>query len=269
MWRTNALRVGSPPEVGAQVFVFGTPTIWEERGEFRLTCTEMLVTERLGLEHLELREDQGRAGEGRIVRSRRGSGRCPQCPPHRGGDQSGRRRIAGHHHRGPEALAAALELLVIGAKVQGAEAESEMVRALQTGQSAGGQSTLCIVARGGGAREDLAVFNSEAVCRALARVRGAHHLRGRARDRLSVHRSRGRLRAATPSAAMELAVPDRAELIDRVNASGCTACQRGGAGHPARSRALERTGDRLQSAVTKLLNGGSDKSSGWAPNSMH
>ena len=54
MWRTYAGRVKSPPAPGTQVFLRGTPTVWEERGEFRLTVTELLVTDQVGQAQLAL-----------------------------------------------------------------------------------------------------------------------------------------------------------------------------------------------------------------------
>src|SRR3990172_7290226 len=57
-----------------------------------------------------------------------------------------------------------------GPGVRGAEAEAELVRALSVVNRLEGID-LCIIGRGGGAREDLAAFNRESVCRALARIR--------------------------------------------------------------------------------------------------
>ena len=54
--------------------------------------------------------------------------------------------------------------------MQGDGAVRDLVRALELVNRIPGLE-LCIVGRGGGGREDLAAFNSEAVCRALAAVR--------------------------------------------------------------------------------------------------
>jgi exodeoxyribonuclease VII large subunit len=72
---------------------------------------------------------------------------------------------------------------------------------------------LCIIGRGGGARDDLAGFNSELVCRALAEVRVptisavGHETDVSLSDLVADHR------AATPSAAAEAAVPDCQEVM--------------------------------------------------------
>jgi exodeoxyribonuclease VII large subunit len=112
---------------------------------------------------------------------------------------------------------------------------------------------LCIVGRGGGAREDLAAFNSEAVCRALAEVRVptisavGHEIDVSLTDLVADWR------AATPSAAAELAVADRRDvlrLIDDLSlrlASGLSGRTR------LVSERLERTADRLQGRIEAAL----------------
>ena len=62
MWRANAAKHKTPPPDGTTVFVFGTPTVWEERGEFRLTVTQLLAAgEKLAAppDFLELLLQQG------------------------------------------------------------------------------------------------------------------------------------------------------------------------------------------------------------------
>jgi exodeoxyribonuclease VII large subunit len=63
----------------------------------------------------------------------------------------------------------AAELLVVPARVQGAEAEAELCRALGLLARIPGLD-VAIVGRGGGSREDLWTFNSERVARAAAAV---------------------------------------------------------------------------------------------------
>jgi exodeoxyribonuclease VII large subunit len=45
MWARDNRRLRAPPVDGQQVFVLGQPTVWEERGDFRLTVAELLGTE--------------------------------------------------------------------------------------------------------------------------------------------------------------------------------------------------------------------------------
>src|SRR2546422_8061946 len=49
MFQKDTRRLPAPPADGTQVFVFGRPTVWEDKGEFRLTVIELLSTERGGL----------------------------------------------------------------------------------------------------------------------------------------------------------------------------------------------------------------------------
>ena len=49
MFRNDNRGLPAPPADGMQVFVFGRPTVWEEKGDFRLTVVELLSTEQGGL----------------------------------------------------------------------------------------------------------------------------------------------------------------------------------------------------------------------------
>jgi exodeoxyribonuclease VII large subunit len=45
MWRTYSQRVRPQPAEGTEAFIFATPSLWEEKGEFRLNVTQMLPTD--------------------------------------------------------------------------------------------------------------------------------------------------------------------------------------------------------------------------------
>src|SRR3989442_7860062 len=51
------------PQDGMQVLVFARPTVWEEKGEFRLTVLDLLSTEAGGLWQLPFEEAQGALAE--------------------------------------------------------------------------------------------------------------------------------------------------------------------------------------------------------------
>jgi exodeoxyribonuclease VII large subunit len=251
MWRTYASRQGEPPADGTQVFVFGTPTLWEEKGELRFTVLELLPGERLGPQQLALdrvRKALERDGLFDPARKR------PLPPlPERIAVVTSLDGAALHdmitvtRNRWP-----AVELVVIGSRVQGAEAEHELARALERVNRLP-RIDICIVGRGGGSREDLATFNSELVCRALAAVRVptisavGHETDVTFTDLVADHR------AATPSAAMELAVPDREEILARVSSLGLRLGQALGRGTRLARERLARAGDRLEVALGRRL----------------
>jgi exodeoxyribonuclease VII large subunit len=106
-----------------------------------------------------------------------------------------------------------VNILIAPVRVQGAEAPAEIVRALGDLQVAQGVDVI-ILARGGGSLEDLAPFNDEGVARAIARSRiPVISAVGHETD-FTIADFTADLRAATPSAAAELAVPSRSELME-------------------------------------------------------
>ena len=251
MWRLHALRAGPVPADGTQVFACGVPTVWEERGEFRLNVTELLATDRLGQQQRELeRVRQALKRDGLFDPARKRP--LPALPSRiavvTSPDSAALRDIITvTRKRWPVA-----ELLLVGARVQGAEAEGDLVRALEIVNRIP-RLDLCLLARGGGSREDLAVFNREAVCRALARVRVptvsavGHEIDVSFTDLIAD------LRAATPSAAVELAVPDRLEVGRQVMTLGARLGQALGRGTRLAGERLARMADRLQAALEQRL----------------
>lgn len=98
--------------------------------------------------------------------------------------------------------------------VQGAQATQSIVQSIQAANQK--DYDVLIVGRGGGSIEDLWSFNEEAVARAIYQSRIpiisaiGHETDTTIADFVSD------LRAATPTAAAELAVPSKAELLDRL-----------------------------------------------------
>lgn len=251
IWRPHASRVAAQPADGTEVYVLGSPTVWEERGEFRLTVTVLLPTAGIGLaQQLYERTRAALERDGLLDPARKR--RRPELP--RGvalvtslDGAALRDMITVARRRWPS-----VPLLVVGTKVQGAEAEAELVRALGVVNRLE-QVDLCIVGRGGGSREDLAVFNSEAVCRAIAAVRVPTISAVGHETDLCLADLVADLRAATPSAAMELALPDRVEVARHT----ASLARRLAGGLTRRTRLLgerlARTGDRLQLSIGRRL----------------
>lgn len=251
MWRLHTLRVRARLTDGAQVFLHGTPTVWEERGEFRLTVTDLLLTGDTGEQQLAL--ERARAAlmrDGLTDPARKRP--LPQLP--RGiavvtslDGAALRDIITVTRKRFP-----AMPLLVVGSRVQGAEAEADLVRALRLVNRLT-EVDVCILARGGGAREDLAIFNSEAVCRALAAVRVPTVSAVGHETDLSLTDLVADLRAATPSAAAEVVVPDEQDLRRQVAGLAVRLAQSLDRGTRLGRERLARTADRLEHLLAQQL----------------
>jgi exodeoxyribonuclease VII large subunit len=251
MFRREASRAGAIPAEGTEVFALGTPSLWEEKGEFRLTITSLIPTASVGQAQRELERAKAALQRDGLLDPAR-KRRLPAYPACiavvTSIDGAALRDIAiVTRRRWPLA-----RILVVGTRVQGDGAAADLVRALAIVNRCDGVD-LCIIGRGGGAREDLAAFNDERVCRALAAVRVptisavGHETDISLSDLVADHR------AATPSAAAESAVPDRRDVLRAINELAA----RLGTGLALRTslagERLERTADRLSGAMSDTL----------------
>ena len=251
MWRQEASRAGPIPAEGTEVFAFGTPSLWEEKGEFRLSVLRLIPTAAMGRQQRELeRAKAALHRDGLLDPSRkRPLPRYPACiAVVTSVDGAALRDVAiVARRRWPLA-----RILVIGARVQGDGAAADLVRALGIVNRCEGVD-LCIVGRGGGAKEDLAAFNDERVCRALASVHVPTISAVGHETDISLTDLVADYRAPTPSAAVEAALPDRDDVLRVVN----ELAGRLGSGLSLRTslagERLERTADRLSTAIGDML----------------
>src|SRR6058998_3796316 len=251
MFQKDNRRLPAPPPDGMQVFVFGRPTVWEEKGELRLTVVELLSTERGGLWQLAFeRARAALAKDGLLDPARK---RPLPLHPQRiavvtSPDGAALQDIlAVARRRWPLA-----EVLVVPTKVQGDGAEQSICDALALlGRIE--DLDVAIVGRGGGSREDLWTFNSERIARAVA---GApvpvisavgHETDVTLCDLVADHR------AATPSAAAAAATPDRAELLQHLTDLGSRLARGLAASSDEVARRCDRTLDRLGVAMALRL----------------
>ena len=107
-----------------------------------------------------------------------------------------------------------VELVVAPVQVQGDAAPGSIIAALSACNSL--DLDLVILARGGGSAEDLAPFNNEYVARAVYACRAPIIAAVGHETDTTIVDYVADLRAPTPSAAAELAVPDRTELLGRL-----------------------------------------------------
>lgn len=108
-----------------------------------------------------------------------------------------------------------IDILIAPVRVQGAGAATEIIQGLRKLQ-AQNDIDVIIIARGGGSLEDIAPFNDETLARAIfASSVPIISAVGHETD-FTICDFVADLRAPTPSAAAELAVPDRKEMLSRI-----------------------------------------------------
>jgi len=253
MWRTDNQRLGEPLADGLEIFAEAQPTVWEERGEFRLTVRQVIPTSAGGVWQLKLeRARAALARDGLLDPARKRP--LPRYPERiaivTSPDGAALRDIvAVMRRRWPAA-----RLTVVPARVQGETAEAELRAALALVNRL--DVEVVIVGRGGGSREDLWAFNSEAVARAVAAVRVPTVSAVGHETDISLTDLVADARAATPSAAAEAVVPDREATLAQVN--GLARRLAGGlVGRvEAGQQRLERTADRLSASLSGRLERG-------------
>ena len=224
MWRDEAKRLPTSPTEGMQVRALGRLTLYEQRGEFQLVCFEL---EAKGEGLYKLAFDRLRAtldAEGLTAPARKRP--IPAHPACVGVVTSSagaalRDIVTVIRRRAPWT-----RIVLASARVQGEGAAEEIARAVRLMARAGCADVL-IVGRGGGSIEDLWAFNEEVVARAIADspvpvISAVGH-----ETDFTIADLVADLRAPTPSAAAEAAVPDgarvRRELDDlRGRMAGCT-----------------------------------------------
>jgi exodeoxyribonuclease VII large subunit len=247
MWRTDNQRLPAPPAEGTQVFVEARPTVWEERGEFRLTVRQLVPTDAGGLWQLQLeRAKAALARDGLLDPARKRA--LPKYPQRiaivTSPDGAALKDIVSvMSRRWPQ-----IELLVIPARVQGERAEAELCAGLQLANRLP-DIDIVIVGRGGGSREDLWAFNSERVARAVAAVRVPTISAVGHETDVALTDLVADVRAATPSAAAEAAAPSGAAARELLGGMAQRMVQ-GLASYTSVGRErLARTADRLTSAM--------------------
>ena len=250
MWKAVAQK-HKPPADGGEVFALVSPGIYEARGEFRLTVNRILATADLGAaQQLFERTKAALLADGLLD-----AGRKRPLPPMpmrvavvTSLDGAALRDIISVA-RGRWPLAT---LQVIGVRVQGETAPAEIATALALVNRLEAID-LCIVGRGGGAKDDLSAFNDEKVCRALAAVNVPTISAVGHETDITLADLVADVRAATPSNAVELALPDQRAIglrVDQMGARLARALERRSL--VARERA-ERAGDRMQAALERRV----------------
>lgn len=249
LFRGDARRAGAPLENGARLRLRGDLTLYEQRGVFQMIVREVAP---LGEGELKARFEkikQALEAEGLFDPNlKRPIPRLPRVvgvvTSEAGAALRDVIRVA--HHRCPT------RLVVADCRVQGEAAVPSVVAALEAIQRLP-ELDVVIVTRGGGSAEDLWAFNEEPVARAIAACRvptvvGIGH-----ETDVTIAELVADARAATPSNAAELVVPDRAAVETELRALG-RRLHRSQEARLDKSRLhLERLGQRLGDPRHHLL----------------
>ena len=209
VWSRDQRGIPAAPDDGMQVTVLGQLGVYAARGEMQFTVKRMeaegdgLWRKALELTRLRLEVDGLLAPE-----RKRALPRHPRCIAVVTSASGAALRdiIAVTRRRAP-----GVRIVVAHAAVQGESAPSELCAALERVARWGG-ADLVIVGRGGGSREDLRAFDDERVARAVAgcpvpTISAVGH-----EVDITLCDLVADLRAPTPSAAAEAAVPSRDAL---------------------------------------------------------
>jgi len=210
MFRSNALNLINPPKDGMKVRVCGKVSVYEKGGIYQLYVEELYP---VGIGELTVafeRLKKKLSNEGLFDETKKKN--LPEFPQTIGIVTSPtgaavKDIINITHRRFPSS-----KLVLNPVKVQGEGASEEIARAIDEFNQYGKVDVL-IVGRGGGSLEDLWAFNEEVVARAIYRSKipvisaVGHEIDYTISDFVSDKR------APTPSAAAEIAVPDKIELL--------------------------------------------------------
>ena len=213
VWSSQARRIPAPPDDGMQVVALGQMTVWPVRGDLQFSVRAMEADGeglwRKALEATRLRLE----ADGLLDPARK---RALPASPRTVAVITSPDGAALHdiitvtRRRSP-----AVHVVVVPAIVQGELAPDSLVAALDRVARWRGCDVV-IIGRGGGSREDLWAFNDERVARAVAAcplpiISAVGH-----ETDISLCDLVADVRAATPSAAAETAVPSVAEQRTRL-----------------------------------------------------
>lgn len=209
MFKGSAMRLRFRPETGMKVIAGGRIAVFPRDGAYQLYCTS-LTPEGVGDLHVAFEQLKLKLqAEGLFARERKQA--LPRFP----------HRIAIITSSAGAALHDMLRILrkrypltevkLLGVRVQGAEAPAEIAGAIRYANR-WELADLIITGRGGGSMEDLWAFNDERVARAIADshipvISAVGH-----EPDVTISDFVADLRAATPSNAAELAVPNAEDI---------------------------------------------------------
>jgi exodeoxyribonuclease VII large subunit len=210
VWNSQRPKLVQYPQWGGQVLVLGSLRLYPKRGEYRLIVYQVLDAGE-GLQALRYQQLRSRlAQEGLFDATRKRP--LPPHPQTIAVVTSSSAAAWGDIQRTLEQRYPGLYVLLSPATVQGTEAPESIVAAIER-VNRDGRAEVLILARGGGAVEDLSCFNDERVVRAIAQsqipvVTGIGHQQDESLADLVADVS-----AHTPTAAAEIAIPQYTRIL--------------------------------------------------------
>ncbi|HUF50733.1 MAG TPA: exodeoxyribonuclease VII large subunit [Longimicrobiales bacterium] len=262
MWAKDARRLPIEPEHGMRVRAFGAATLYEKRGDFQFVVKRLEATGdgglwRVAFERLRTKLE----AEGLLAPARKRA--LPQYPRAVGIVTSAAGAALHDILHVIRRRAPWTRIVLSPARVQGEGAAWDIAAAIHRFTRAGREVDVIIVGRGGGSVEDLWAFNEEAVARAIANApvpvisAVGHEVDSTIADLVAD------LRAPTPSAAAEYAVPDGALLRQELGTTKVRLARALRRYAVTRREQLQIAGERLEQRMQRAVRARRDRLA-WA-----
>lgn len=221
MFKGNAIRLRFRPENGMKIIAVGRISVYPRDGAYQLYCTNMTI-DGIGDLHTAFEQLKSKLGQQGLFATEHK--KALPLYPERIGIITSEAGAAIHdmlrilNKRYP-----LVRVKLLPVRVQGAEAPSEIAEAIRYANQYKLADVL-IVGRGGGSIEDLWAFNDEKVAYAIFEseipiISAVGH-----EPDVTISDYVADVRAATPSNAAEIAVPDQASLRLHLDSMYCAVC---------------------------------------------
>jgi exodeoxyribonuclease VII large subunit len=253
----TAWQLRSPLEDGMQVRVYGSPRIYPKSGRFSISVERVEPVGEGALRRAFELLKKKLTDEGLFAPERKR--RLPSFPSRLGLIASSGSAAYGDFMRILGDRWGGLTINLIDVAVQGKDAVQQIVSAFDVFNSRPELADVIVLTRGGGSLEDLQAFNTEEVARAVFGSRipvvvGVGHERDSSLADFAAD-----VRAATPTNAAEIVVPDRRQIAAAVDAAAGGMFSALKAVLSARSEALGRLSGRIDTGVTRVIAGFDDR----------